>query len=145
VLEHPYLGPALEFLHQWPDRRRCASLILARPAELDRVDEKVLTAVAEALEADQPLAATLCLRAMIESIVENARSNRYRHAVRHLASSRRLAGAIGVWGAIPDHNSYIRELLQAYGHRSGFLNQLDFDTLLLAELPGDQLATDWRP
>jgi len=24
--------------------------------------------------------------------------------------------------------------LQAYGHRSGFLNQLDFDTLLLAEL-----------
>jgi hypothetical protein len=145
VLEHPYLEPALEFLHQWPDRRSCASLILARPAELDRVDEKVLTAVAEALEADQPLAATLCLRAMIESIVEQARSNRYRHAVRHLASSRRLAGAIGVWGAIPDHNSYIRELLQAYGHRSGFLNQLDFDTLLLAELPGDQLATDWRP
>jgi hypothetical protein len=145
VLQHPYLGPALEFLHHWPDRRRCASLILARPAELDRADEKVLAAVAEALEADQPLAATFCLRAMIESIVENARSNRYRHAVRHLASCRRLAGAIEAWGAIPDHNSYIRELLQAYGHRSGFLNQLDFDTLLLAELPGDQLAADWSP
>ena len=137
VLEHPYLGSALEFLHHWPDRRRCASLILARPAELDRTDEKVLGVVAEALEAEQPLAATLCLRALIEAIVEQARSNRYRHAVRHLASCRRLAGAIGVWGAIPDHNSYIRELLQAYGHRSGFLNQLDFDTLLLAELPGD--------
>jgi len=145
VLEHPYLGSALEFLHHWPDRRRCASLILARPAELDRADEKVLAAVAEALEAEQPLAATLCLRALIEAIVEQARSNRYRHAVRHLASCRRLAGAIGVWGAIPDHNSYIRELLQAYGHRSDFLNQLDFDTLLLAELPGDQLAADWRP
>ena len=145
VLEHPYLGSALEFLHHWPDRRRCASLILARPAELDRTDEKVLGVVAEALEAEQPLAATLCLRALIEAIVEQARSNRYRHAVRHLASCRRLAGAIGVWGAIPDHNSYIRELLQAYGHRSGFLNQLDFDTLLLAELPGDQLAADWRP
>jgi hypothetical protein len=145
VLEHPYFGSALEFLHHWPDRRRCASLILARPAELDRTDEKVLGVVAEALEAEQPLAATLCLRALIEAIVEQARSNRYRHAVRHLASCRRLAGAIGVWGAIPDHNSYIRELLQAYGHRSGFLNQLDFDTLLLAELPGDQLATDWRP
>jgi hypothetical protein len=145
VLQHPYLGPALEFLHHWPDRRRCASLILARPAELDRVDEKVLAAVAEALETDQPLAATFCLRAMIEAILENARSNRYRHAVRHLASCRRLAGAVGVWGAIPDHNSYISELLQAYGHRSGFLNQLDFDTLLLAELPGDQLAADWSP
>ena len=90
--------------------------------------------MAEALEADQPLAATFCLRALIEAILENARSSGYRHAVRHLASCRRLAGAIGIWGAIPNHNSYIPELLQAYGHRSGFLNQLDFDTLLLAEL-----------
>jgi hypothetical protein len=139
VLQHPYLGPALELLHQWPDRRRCASLILARPDELARADEKVLTAVAEALEADQPLAATLCLRALIEAILENARSNRYRHAVRHLASCRRLAGAVEAWGAIPDHNTYISELLYAYGHRAGFMNQLDFDTLLLAELPGGQL------
>jgi hypothetical protein len=145
VLEHPYLGPALEFLHHWPDRRRCASLILARPAELDRVDEKVLGVVAEALEADQPLAATLCLRALIESIVEQARSNRYRHAVRHLASCRRLAGAIAAWGTIPDHNSYIHELLYAYGHRVGFINQLDPDHLLVTQLPGNQLEADWGP
>jgi hypothetical protein len=142
VLQHPYLGPALEFLHQWPDRRRCASLILDRPAELDRADEKLLAAVAEALEADQPLAATLCLRALIESILELARSNRYRHGVRHLASCRRLAGAIATWGTIPDHNSYINELLYAYGHRVGFINQLDPDTLLIPEAPGDQPQLD---
>ena len=142
VLQHPYLGPALEFLHQWPDRRRCASLILARPAELDCADEKLLAAVAEALEADQPLAATLCLRVLIETILEQARSNRYRHAVRHLASCRRLAGAIAAWGTIPDHNSYINELLYAYGHRFGFINQLDPDNLLLSESPGDQLERD---
>ena len=145
VLQHPYLGPALEFLHQWPDRRRCARLILARPAELDRADEKVLGVVAEALEAEQPLAATLCLRALIESIVEQARSNRYRHAVRHLASCRRLAGAIEAWGAIPDHNTYISDLLHAYGHRMGFLTKLDFDNLLLDELPVNQLEADWEP
>jgi hypothetical protein len=145
VLQHPYLGPALEFLHQWPDRRRTARLILARPAELDRADEKVLGVVAEALEAEQPLAATLCLRALIEAIVEQARSNRYRHAVRHLASCRRLAGAVEAWGAIPDHNTYISELLYAYGHRAGFMNQLDSDILLLPELPGEQLEADWGP
>ena len=145
ALQHPYLGPALEFLHQWPDRRRCARLILARPAELDRVDEKVLGVVAEALEADQPLAATLCLRALIESIVDQARSNRYRHAVRHLASCRRLAGAIDAWGAIPNHNAYIMDLLHAYGHRMGFLTKLDFDNLLLDELPVNQLEADWGP
>jgi hypothetical protein len=145
VLQHPYLGPALEFLHQWPDRRRCARLILARPAELERADEKVLGVVAEALEAEQPLAATLCLRALIETIVEQARSNRYRHAMRHLASCRRLAGAIEAWGAIPDHNTYISELLYAYGHRAGFMNQLDSDILLLPELPEEQLEADWEP
>jgi hypothetical protein len=144
VLQHPYLGAALEFLHHWPDRRRCATLILARPDELARADEKVLGVVAEALEADQPLAATLCLRALIESIVEQARSNRYRHAVRHLASCRRLAGAIAAWGAIPNHNTYIMDLLHAYGHRMGFLTKLDFDNLLLDELPVNQLEADWR-
>ncbi len=145
VLQHPYLGPALEFLHQWPDRRRTARLILARPDELVRADEKLLGVVAEALEAEQPLAATLCLRALIESIVEQARSNRYRHAVRHLASCRRLAGAIEAWGAIPDHNTYVMDLLHAYGHRMGFLTKLDFDNLLLDELPVNQLEADWGP
>jgi hypothetical protein len=145
VLQHPYLGPALEFLHQWPDRRRTARLILARPDELVRADDKVLGVVAEALEAEQPLAATLCLRALIEAILENARSNRYRHAVRHLASCRRLAGAIEAWGAIPNHNTYLSELLYAYGHRAGFMNQLDSDILLLPELPGEQLEADWGP
>jgi hypothetical protein len=129
VLQHPDCGPALEFLNRWPDRRRCAQLILARPDELDRVDEKLLAAVAEALEAEQPLAATLCLRALIEAILEQARSNRYRHAVRHLASCRRLAGAIEAWGVIPKHNTYLSELLYAYGHRAGFINQLDPGTL----------------
>jgi hypothetical protein len=145
VLQHPYLGPALEFLHQWPDRRRTARLILARPAELERADEKVLGVVAEALEAEQPLAATLCLRVLIEAIVEQARSNRYRHAVRHLASCRRLAGAIEAWGEIPDHNTYIMDLLYAYVHRMGFLTKLDFDNLLLDELPENQLEADWGP
>jgi hypothetical protein len=32
--------------------------------------------------------------------------------VHHLVS-RRLGGAIEIWGAIPNHNNYIRELLQA--------------------------------
>jgi hypothetical protein len=88
-------------------------LILARPAELHRADEKLLVAVAEALEAGQLLVATFSLRALIEAILENARSSRYRHAERHLASCRRLAGAIGIWGAIPNHNCYVREFLQA--------------------------------
>jgi hypothetical protein len=64
--------------------------------------------------------------------------------VHHLVSRRLLGGAIGVWGAIPNHNSYIRELLYAYGHRVGFIKQLDRDTLLLSKSPGVELGADWR-
>ena len=65
--------------------------------------------------------------------------------MRHLASCSHLGGAIGIWGAIPNHNNYIRELLQAYGHLSGFMKQLDRDTLFVTNTPGDQLEADWRP
>ena len=62
----------------------------------------------------------------------------------HLVSRRRLGGAIGIWGAIPNHNSYINELLWAYGQRVGFMKQLDCDTLLLSKSPGVELGADWR-
>jgi hypothetical protein len=65
--------------------------------------------------------------------------------VRHLVSCRRLGGAIEAWGAIPNHNSYINELLWAYGQRVGFMKQLDCDTPFETKTPGDQLKADWRP
>ena len=86
-----------------------------------------------------------CLRVLIESIWEETRSKRYRHAVRHLVSCRRLGGAIGIWGAIPNHNSYINELLQAYRHRNSLMKELDCDTRFATETPVDQLEADWRP
>jgi hypothetical protein len=64
--------------------------------------------------------------------------------VRNLVSCRRLGGAIATWGTIPDHNSYINELLYAYGHRVGFINQLDRDTILVSQSPGVGLGADWR-
>jgi len=133
VLEHRSFQAALEFLHRWPDQRRAARLILAHPDRLNGANEPLLTAVAAGLEVRQPLAASLCLRAMIEEVLEMARSSRYLRAVRHLESCRRLAASINDWGRIPSHNAYVRELLRAYGHRMGFLKKLDFDGLLLPE------------
>jgi len=70
------------------------------------------------------LAVMFWLRVLIASVWEETRSKRYRHAVRHLVSRRRLGGAIEAWGAIPKHNSYINELFCAYGHRVGSMNQI---------------------
>jgi hypothetical protein len=133
VLGHPLFHPALHFLHRWPDQRRAARLVESQPEHLNGANEALLSAVAAGLEARHPLAASLCLRAMIENVLELAQTSRYTRAVRHLDSCRRLASAIGDWGRFPPHNAYVRDLLRAYGHRMGFLKRLDFDALLLPE------------
>jgi hypothetical protein len=133
VLGHPLFDPALAFLHRWPDRRRAARLIEARPELLNGANEPLLSAVAAGLEERHPLAASLCLRAMVEEVLDRAQTSRYTRAARHLDSCRRLASDIGDWGRIPPHNTYVRELLRAYGHLMGFLKKLNFDALLLPE------------
>lgn len=128
ALEHPSFQRALEFLHEWPDRRRAARLILARRSELDGDSYQLLGPVAEALEAEQPLAATLCLRAMIDFSLERARSSRYRHAARHLDTCRSLATRIDDWGDVPEHGAYGASLRERHGRKSGFWS-------LVSELP----------
>jgi hypothetical protein len=91
------------------------------------------------------LAVIIWLRVLIASVLEATRSNRKCHAVHQLASCRRLGGAIEAWRAIPNHNSYINELLYDYAQRVGLMKQLDCDTLFVTETPGDQLEADWRP
>lgn len=95
----------------------------------------MLESIAGVLEGSQPLAATICLRLMVEWILDTAQSNRYQHAARHVASCRRLAAAIADWGRIPPHNVYIRHLLRDYGHRQAFARRLDLDNLLADEAP----------
>ncbi len=55
--------------------------------------------------------------------------------MRHLVSCSNLGGAIEAWGAIPNHNSYINELLYDYAQRVGLMKQLDCDTLFVTETP----------
>jgi len=133
VLGHPLFHPALDFLHRWPDQRRAARLIETQPEQLNGANDELLSAVAAGLETRHPLAASLCLRAMVEEVLDLAQSSRYSRAVRQLASCRRLASAIDDWGRFQTHNAYVRGLLRAYGYLMGFLHRLDFDALLLPE------------
>lgn len=135
VLDHPSFNRALRFLHQWPDRRRAAQLILRRLSELDGDCYELLGPVAESLEVEQPLAATLCLRAMIDFSLERARSTRYRHAARHLGTCRGLAPAIEDWGAMVDHRTYMARLRKEHGRKYGFCNLKTHDQLATAPIP----------
>ena len=124
VLAYPNFHLALQFLYQWPDQRRAARLILARHLELDGDSYELLTAVAEALAAQQPLAATLCLRAMVDYSLEMSRSSRYKHAVRHLATCDVLAIKIRDWAGHDNHATYRDRLGLTHHRKYGFWEAL---------------------
>jgi hypothetical protein len=124
VLAYPNFHLALQFLHQWPDQRRAARLILARHLELNGDSYELLTAVAEALAAQQPLAATLCLRAMVDYSLEMSRSSRYKHAVRHLATCDVLAIKIRDWAGHDNHATYRDRLGLTHHQKYGFWEAL---------------------
>lgn len=89
VLHHRAFNRALEFLHRWPDHRRAARLILERPQRLDGDNETLL----QTLEAkDQPLAASQCLRAMLEAILHGGRAGDYGCGVHDLGHHATTSG-----------------------------------------------------
>ena len=94
VAEHDDLEEALWFLLHWPEPHRAARLVLAAPKPLNGDRYVLLAPLAELLEKCHPLAATVCLRAMVDFTLKLARSKRYRHAARHLETCQRLAAAI---------------------------------------------------
>ncbi len=131
VFAYPSFDDALQFLHQWPDQRRAARLILARHLELDGNSYELLSAVGEALAAQQPLAATLCLRAMVDFSLDLTRSSRYKHAARHLATCSVLAAKINDWAGHEPHDSYRAHLGLTHRNKYSFWE-------VLGESP-------WRP
>ena len=69
---------ALSFLASWPALDRAAALVIRRATDLDGDHYEILAPAADALAGKYPLAATLALRAMIDSTLTHARSSRYK-------------------------------------------------------------------
>jgi len=120
VADHDDLEEALWFLLHWPEPHRAARLVLAAPKPLNGDRYFLLAPLAELLEKRQPLAATVCLRAMINFTLKVARSKRYPHAARHLETCHRLAAAINDWGELVDHRSYMLQLRRDHDRKRGF-------------------------
>jgi len=121
----PSAHTALGFLTGWPALREAAALVEARLEEIDGEDFVRLPPAAEALEATQPLAATLIRRKLVNFALEAARSKRYRHAARHVRECAGLAGAITDWKSWPDHDTWLSSLRAAHARKSGFWKHLD--------------------
>jgi hypothetical protein len=124
VADHDDLEEALWFLLHWPEPHRAARLVLAAPKPLNGDRYFLLAPLAELLEKRQPLAATVCLRAMINFTLKVARSKRYPHAARHLETCHRLAAAINDWGELVDHRSYMVQLRRDHDRKRGFWSEV---------------------
>lgn len=122
---HPHLGAAIHFLLAWPDLRRLAKLVIARVEDLDGNSYETLTAAADALEPNHPLAATLLRRAMITDTLDGSKTKRYRHAARHLQECQSCAAVLGEFGRFLDHGYFLAALKQKHGRKSEFWEMVD--------------------
>ncbi|ACB24663.1 DUF6880 family protein [Methylobacterium radiotolerans] len=124
ALDHAEAFPqphrALAFLAGWPDLRRAAALVVARPAIWQGDQYAVLAPVAEALAQQHPRAATILYRRLLDSILETGRSAAYPHGARYLAELDALAERLAAGDVEPDPQAYRAALRQAHGRKHGF-------------------------
>lgn len=116
---------ALRFLLAWPDLRRAAALVLNHAESWDGESFALYGPAAEQLEASQPLAATVLLRAMVSFALEMARPKRYRYAAQHLRRCSALADRIDHWQPMLPHEAYVAQLRQRFARRYGFWQLVD--------------------
>jgi len=110
----------LGFFLEWPSPDRAARLLIDRHAEINGDHYEFLGPAAETISERHPLAATLALRAMIGFTLSKARSKRYGYAARHLAECATLAERIEDYGPFEPHATYLAQLKQEHGRKSGF-------------------------
>jgi hypothetical protein len=101
-------------------RELAERLVLATPKPLNGNFYELLVPLAELLEKNHPLAASRCLRAMVDFSLRVGRSKRYPHAARHLHTCHLLARRIESWGDLIDHRTYAAQLRRDHGRKYGF-------------------------
>lgn len=124
ALGQPARAKALEFFIAWPRRDLAAQLIVANPAVWDGNQYYSLPPIAEALDDEFPLAATILYRALLDDILRKARSKAYPHAARYLKRLAQIAEAAKAdpmrRADIADHASYFAGLERDHARKVGF-------------------------
>lgn len=120
AMDDPDVLLAVQFFLEWRSPARASELIVRRHLEIDGNAYEVLSQAVDALAAGYPLAATLAARAMIDFTLRQARSKRYRHAARHLATCAELAPHIEDFGDFETHEDYVVRLKKHHSLKVGF-------------------------
>lgn len=116
---------SLQLFIFWPKLDLASRLVLANPAGWDGRQYYALVPAAEALEETYPAAATVLYRALIDTILAQARSKAYGHAARYFARLHALGTRIPSEAPLASHETYKAELLRKHGRKFGFGSQID--------------------
>ncbi len=111
---------ALAFFLDWPRLDLAAKLVVDCRAEWEGRHYEPLLAAAETLEPDHPAAATILYRALLDDILDRARSPAYVHAARYLQKLEALAEHGVAANSIDPHPIYRAELAKQHGRKTGF-------------------------
>ncbi|MEM7529608.1 MAG: DUF6880 family protein [Pseudomonadota bacterium] len=119
---------AVGFFMEWSCLDEAAGVVVAHRAVWNGGAWHILPQIAEALGHDHPVAATILYRALLDSILDGARSKAYPHGVRYLTTLRRLAPAAVTDPSRPadleSHADYEAGLRVAHGRKAGFWNRV---------------------
>ena len=124
ALDHPDFMAALRFFLAWRRHDLAEKLIVQRRTEVSGKDWHVLPAIADQLQHEAPLAATILYRALLAEILAKARSKAYGHGAAYLAALERLAsGSDGDPDRptdLPLHAEFLAALRLDHGRKLGF-------------------------
>ena len=120
------LARAVRLLFALGEAERAEALIVERSDELQDVFYSTLRDLAEsAAEAERPLAATVCFRALVTQILGEGRSKAYRHARRYCVQLQTLDSGIEDRRGLAGHDRYMATLREAHGRKWSFWKLLE--------------------
>lgn len=97
------------------------SYIFERKEQLNGAFYYILPDLAKIMEKNEKyLTATVILRALLDSILERAKSKTYSHGIRYLKTLDKLSKKINDWRDISTHSNYVNELRKVHGRKSSF-------------------------
>ena len=125
--QHSSVASAARFFVEWSQKDRAAKVILERSDELDGGFYFILDDVADALEHEYPLAATLLRRAMIEDCLDSAKTKRYRYAAKNLEACQASDAHIDDYQGHPSHRQFVAALKALHGRKYSFWQLISED------------------
>ena len=100
--------------------------LLERAGQIDGEQYHYLAPIAkQCVEKNLPLAATLVLRALADSILARGASKNYKIAVGYINRASKLVVAIGDWQNHSDHDAYLESLRTAHARKTAFWSKMD--------------------